>query len=287
MKFLEYLVPSGLFTESFMLHAFISGTMVAIVSGLVGFFVILRGSSFVAHVLPKVGFAGAAGAVLFGIDTLSGLVVFALAGSASIGVLGKKGRHDVVTALTLIGGLGLGALFLALNDSYAEGAYAILFGQLVGVSLRQVMETGILTVISLIFLAILYRPLLFASVMKDNARARGVNTSGLEMAFLAVVGIATAITVPIVGALLSFSLMVGPAATARFLTHHPVKAMGYSVVIAVCTVWLALLLGYDTNWPIGFFISTITAVVYGVVRVSSRNGARSSYQTASSRGRAA
>ncbi|MFD1676895.1 metal ABC transporter permease [Alicyclobacillus fodiniaquatilis] len=264
----QLIFPSELFTLPFMFHAFLSGTIVAILAGLTGFFVILRSSSFVAHVLPKAGFAGAAGAVLLDMNAIVGLIVFAVAGALSIGFLGKSGRHDVVTALTLVAALGSGALFLTLNNNYAIGAYALLFGQLVGVSINQVVQTALLGILCVLILGFLYRPLLFTSVMKDSAEARGVKSDRLEMAFLVVVGLVTAVTVPVVGALLSFSLMVGPAATARYLTHRPINALICSVTISVLTVWIALIMGYDTSWPIGFFVSTITAVLYGVVRVA-------------------
>ncbi|WP_206918201.1 metal ABC transporter permease [Alicyclobacillus suci] len=266
-QFLQMVFPLDLITLPFMFHALLSGTVVAILSGLVGFFVILRGSSFVAHVLPKAGFAGAAGAVLLDINPLVGLVVFALGGALSIGMLGKRGRHDVVTALTLVVALGTGALFLTLNEHYATGAYALLFGQLVGVSLSQVLDTVVLGLVCVLILGVLYRPLLFASIMRDSAEARGISSRKLEMAFLIVVGLATAVTVPVVGALLSFSLMIGPAATARYLTRRPGTSLVCSVAIAILTIWAALVLGYDTSWPIGFFVSSISALLYGVVRV--------------------
>ncbi|WAH35788.1 metal ABC transporter permease [Alicyclobacillus dauci] len=260
------IIPVELFTQPFMAHALMSGTIVAILVGLVGFFVVLRGSAFVAHVLPKVGFSGAAGSLLIGANSFLGLVIFSIGGALSIGWLGKRGRHDVVTALILIVALGTGALFLGLDNNYSTDAFAILFGQIVGVSTNQVMETAVLGVVCVGILGFLYRPLLFASIMKDSAAARGIRLRGLEMAFLVVVGLATAVTVPVVGALLCFSLLIGPAATARCLGKRPVKVLTYSVLISVMTVWGALILGYDTGWPIGFFVSAISAGLYGLAR---------------------
>jgi zinc/manganese transport system permease protein len=258
----------GMFTQGFMINAFISGTIVAILSGLVGFFVVLRGSAFVAHVLPKVGFAGAAGAVLLGMNPIIGLAVFSVGGALSIGLLGKRGRHDVVTALILVVALGTGALFLVLNNHYAAGAYSLLFGQLVGVSSSAVLDTAILGIVCISVLAFMYRPLLLASITKESAEARGIPVRFLEMAFLVIVGLATATIVPVVGALLSFSLMIGPAATAQYLTHRPMLSKLLSVGISVITIWISLILAYDTGWTIGFFVATLSAVIYGSVRVT-------------------
>lgn len=259
---------SSIFSQSFMINAFISGTIVAIVAALVGFFIVLRGSTFVAHALPKIGFAGAAGAVMLGINPIIGLVAFAIGGAISIGWLGKRDHHDVVTALTLVVALGTGALFLVLTNNYATGAYALLFGQLVGVSSSEIMDTAILGIICIVVLAILYRPLLFASITKEGAEARGIQIRLLDITFLIVAGIATAVTVPVVGALLSFSLMIGPSATTLYITHHPLRSLGLSICIAVFTTWAALILGYDTGWPIGFFVATLSVLFYGGARLA-------------------
>ncbi len=264
------IVQPSMFSQSFMINAFISGTIVAIVAALVGFFVVLRGSAFVAHALPKIGFAGAAGAVMLGVNPIIGLVTFAVGGAISIGWLGKRGQHDVVTALTLVVALGTGALFLVLTNNYATGAYALLFGQLVGVSSSEIMDTAVLGIICIIVLTILYRPLLFASITKEGARARGIPIRRLDITFLIVAGIATAVTVPVVGALLSFSLMIGPAATTSYLTHNPLRSLGLSTCISVFTVWIALVLGYDTGWPIGFFVATLSVTFYGGARLTAR-----------------
>lgn len=260
--FLNLILPSSLFTQPFMIHAFISGSIVAIVTGLVGFFVILRGSSFVAHVLPKAGFAGAAGSLLLSGNLFLGLSLFSVGGALSIGWLGRRGRHDVGTALTLIVTLGLGALFLSLNNDYATGAFGILFGQLVGVSANQVIQTAILGAICLGILGFLYRPLLFSSIMKSTAQARGIRIGWVDIGFLITIGLTTAVTVPIVGALLCFSLLIGPAAIARILGTRPWHVLLISVTLSVATIWLSLILGYDTGWPIGFFVSSITALTY-------------------------
>ncbi|MFB5192391.1 metal ABC transporter permease [Alicyclobacillus fastidiosus] len=261
------ILSPGMFSESFMINTWIGATTVAVIAGVVGFFVVLRGSAFVAHALPKGGFAGAAGAALLGANTVIGLAVFSVAGALSIGWLGKRGRHDVVTALILTFLLGAGALFLNLHDVYAPEIYSLLFGEVLGVSGIEIVDTVVLGIVCIAALAILYRPLMLASVMSESAEARGIRVRRIEMYFLVIVGLATAITVPIVGALLTFSLMIAPAAAARYLTHHPIRAVGVSVAIAVITVWISIFLSYDTGWPVGFFVATIAAIVYSLARV--------------------
>lgn len=280
---LAHLFPPGLFTASFMVQAYISGTAVAVGASLIGFFVVLRNSTFVAHALPQMGFAGAAGSLLASLNPLVGLVVFSLAGALGIGWLGRHGRHDTVTALMLVLGLGTGALFLTLDNNYATGAYSLLFGQLVGVSTTASLATVILIVLSIAWLMLLYRPLLYASVLKSNAEARGISTHRLEMGFLLGVGMIAAVTVPVVGVLLSFSLMVGPAASSRFLAASPGKAIAYSLGIAIVTVWISIILAYDIGWPIGFFVAAVSGVIYGLARVWARHRATRSPKKSSGR----
>jgi len=262
------MVHLDMFTQPFMQNALLTGTIVAILAGLVGFFVVLRGVSFAAHSLGQVGFAGAAGAVLIGIDPLWGLVVFAVAGALGIGALGgREHGRDVTTALILVAALGLGALFLTLNNTYATAAFTLLFGSIVGIDRAQVWETGLLALGCLLALAALYRPLLFSSVSPESAAARGVPVRLVGLLFLVVVGIATAVAVPVVGTLLIFSLTVGPAATAAHLARRPLAAMVLAVGLGVASTWLGITLAYDTGWPVGFFISAIVGLLYFAARL--------------------
>jgi zinc/manganese transport system permease protein len=242
-----------------MLTAWAAGTIVAIVAGVVGFFTVLRGSTFVAHALPNGAFAGAAGASLLGLNTVLGLGVFAMLGALGIGSLGRRGRHDVATALVLVAMLGLGALFLSMSVEYAPEIYSLLFGEILGVSVNELLPTAVLGAICIGAIVLLYRPLMLTSVITDVAEARGVRTHRVEMYFLLVVALATTMTVPVVGALLMFTLMVGPAGAARSISNHPAHALALSVLIAVATIWLAIVAAYVSNWPIGFFVGTLGA----------------------------
>jgi zinc/manganese transport system permease protein len=228
--------------------------------------VVLRGSAFPAHAIPKGAFAGAAGASLLGINTLIGLAVFSLLGALGIGSLGRRGRHDVATALALVMMLALGAAFLSRSSEYEPQVYSLLFGEVLGVSTTQIVPVAAFAVVCGAAIAVLYRPLMLSSIVPEVAQARGICAYRIEMCFLIVVALATAVTVPVVGALLIFSLMIGPPAAARSLTNRPLLAMLLSVVIALLTVWAAIAASYACNWPIGFFVGALGALSYGLGR---------------------
>lgn len=268
MPLLSQLWPPGLFTEAFMQNAWIAGTAVAVVAALVGFFVVLRGSSFVAHAVPRGSFAGAAGAVLISQNTILGLGAFAVLSALGIASLGGRRRHDAMTALVLVTALGLGDLFLTLGNAYAPEVFALLFGQIVGISRTEVSEILILSLALSLAFALTYRPLLFATVYPEAAAARGLRVGALDLLFLVFVSLAATATVPVVGALLSFSLMVGPAAAATLVTRTPGGALAAGVAFSLASVWIGMWLAYLTNWPIGFFVSTLCLVAYLVARVA-------------------
>jgi len=236
------------------------------VAGLVGFFVVLRGSAFVAHAVPNGSFAGAAGASLVGINTLIGLGAFSLLGALGIGWLGRRGRHDVVTALALVMMLGLGSLFLSMSVEYAPEINSLLFGEVLGISTNQVAPTAALAIVCVGAIALLYRPLLLSSVLAEVGEARGVSSFRIELAFLTVVALASTMTVPVVGTLLIFSLMIGAPAAARSFTDSPPAAMALSVAIALGIVWSAIAASYETDYPIGFFVGGISAGAYAAGR---------------------
>jgi zinc/manganese transport system permease protein len=252
--------------SGFMANTWAVATIVAVVAGVVGFFIVLRGSAFVADAVPQGAFAGAAGASLLGINTLIGLAVASLAGALGIGGLGRRGRRDVATALALVVMLGLGALFLSFSVEYAPEIESLLFGEVLGVSATEIAPIAVLGALSIAAIMVLYRPLLLTSVMPELAEARGVRADRIEMYFLVIVALATSMTLPVVGALLIFSLMIGPPAAARSVTDQPMHAMALSVLIAVGTVWASIAASYDTNWPVGFFVGAIGAGCYGAGR---------------------
>jgi len=256
------------FASGFMLNAWLSGTIIAVLAGVVGFFVVLRGSAFPAHAIPKGAFAGAAGASLLGISTLLGLGVFSLLGALGISALSRRGRRpDVATALTLVMMLALGAAFLSRTSEYEPEIYSLLFGEILGVSSTEILPLIGLGVVCIAGIAALYRPLMLSSIVPEIAEARGIRGQRIETCFLLVMALATAATVPVVGALLIFSLMTGPAAAARSVTSRPALAIALSVLFALATIWVSLALSYWYNWPVGFFVGVLSALCYGGGRV--------------------
>ena len=249
-----------------MVNAWEVASIVAVVAGVVGFFTVLRGSSFAAHAIPNGSFAGAAGASLIGVSTLLGLGVFSLAGALGIGLLGRRGRHDVATALALVMMLGLGALFLSFSEEYAPAVYSLLFGEVLGISSNDIAPTAILGLLCIAAVAVLYRPLMLSSVLPEVAEAHGVSRFAMEMLFLIVLALATAMTVPVVGTLLIFSLMIGAPAAARSFTDRPPVAMALSIAFALLIVWIAIAASYETNYPVGFFVGTGSAISYALGR---------------------
>ncbi|HEY0222270.1 MAG TPA: metal ABC transporter permease [Lactovum miscens] len=257
----------GMFTNVFMIHAWISGSVIAILSSCIGFFIIMRSSTFIAHALPEAGFAGGASSIFFAVNPILGLLVFTVGGALLMGRLEKKEHEDVATALVLVTSLGLGALFLGLTNQYAEGAYSLLFGQIVGVSDDQVIQTFLLAFICLVLLALIYRPLLLSSLSKDIAKSRGIPVRLIESIFLLVIAISVSVIIPIVGTLLCFSLLITPSAASIYLTSHPAKALVFAIIISLLDIWFSISLAYLTTWPIGFFVSTIGLIFYMVARL--------------------
>jgi zinc/manganese transport system permease protein len=252
--------------SGFMVNAWAVGTIIGVVAGAVGFFVVLRGASFVAHAVPLSSFAGAAGASLVGADTVMGLAVFAPVAALSIGWLGRRRRSDVATALVVATMLGLGSLFLSWRTEYVSAVYGLLFGDIVGVSDAQLWLTSALAAAGLVAVALMYRPLLLSSVAPEVAAARGVRRGLVDVLFLLLVSLVTTMSVPVVGALLMFPLMVGPPAAARAVSRSPLSAIALAVGVALVTVWVAIAASYLTTWPVGFFVGTVAAAFYLAAR---------------------
>lgn len=256
-----------MFQYQFMQHAFEAGTMVAIIAGIVGYFVVLRRSSFAAHALSHIGFAGAAGAVLVGVSPVFGLLLFTSVGGVGITALGPRAsQRDVQIGTVLAFMLGLGVLFISLYTGYATEAYSILFGEILGISSLDVLVTAVAGLVILTVVAVVYRPLLFASLDEDVAEAKGLPMHLLGMIFMLLVALATSIAVQVVGVLLIFSLMVTPAAIAQSLAKRPWRAVITSVMVALAATWLGLFIAFYEPYPVSFFITTIVFVLYLIVR---------------------
>jgi zinc/manganese transport system permease protein len=254
---------STMFTYDFMQNAFAAAGIVAVVCGLVGFFLVLRAQTFAGHALSHVGFAGATGAVLLGVAPLWGLVALTLLAGIGMGLLGERlHQRDVAIGIVLAMSLGLGLLFLHFFTAYATQATALLFGNILGVDAATVWTLLLLGTAATAALAVISRPLLFASLQPELAEARGVSLRLISVLFLAIVALAVAQCAQIVGVLLVFALMVGPAAAAQRLTTRFWCGIVLSVALALAEAWFALVLAYVTDWPTSFWITALSGCVY-------------------------
>src|SRR5947209_15538998 len=258
-----------LYHYDFMVHAFQAGTIVAMVAGSIGYFVVLRGSSFAAHALSHIGFAGAAGAVVAGLSPVVSLLAFTLGSGVAIGALGNRLRgRDVTIGIVLAWTLGLGVLFISLYRGYATAAYAILFGEILGISTTDVTVTLVAGLITLAAIIALYRPLLFSSVDEDLAAAKGVPVTALSTAFMAILAVAVTEAVQVVGVLLIFALIVTPAAIAVRFTCRPGVAIAIGSALALAFTWLGLTIAFYSPHPVSFFITSLAFGTYVVVRLA-------------------
>ena len=259
----------------FMQNAFVAGTLVALLAGVAGYFVVLRGQSFVAHMLSQVGFPGAAAGVLVHVSPVLGLIAFCITAALGIGWMGRSldAGHRAESAAVgsiLAFSLGLGLLFFRLYAGSAQGIYSFLFGTIVGISDRDVQLTLVVAILCVGALAIIGRPLIFASVDPDVAEARGVPVRTLSAGFLLVLALAVAVTVQIVGTLLIFALLVAPGASALLLSARPGRALVLSVLLSLVFTWLGLAFAYFTDLPVGFFITSLAFAAYLTVRAARR-----------------
>jgi zinc/manganese transport system permease protein len=247
----------------FMRNAFEAATVVAIVSGLVGYFLVLRGQAFAAHALSHVGFTGATAAVLIGTTPLWGMILATVAAGIGIGLMGEHlHQRDVAIGIVLALMLGLGLLFLHFFTAYATQVTALLFGNVLAVDVRTVWTLLAVGIVIVVALAIISRPLVFASLQPEVAEAKGVSLRLYSVLFLAIVALATAECAQIVGVLLVFALMVGPAAAAQRLTGGIGRGLLLSAVLALSEAWAGIALAFHTDWPSSFWISALSAGVY-------------------------
>ncbi|HEV3357015.1 MAG TPA: metal ABC transporter permease [Pseudonocardiaceae bacterium] len=258
-----------LWSFPFMVNAFRAGTIVAVLAGAIGWFMVLRKQSFAGHTLAMVSFPGAAGATLIGVSTAYGYFGFCVAAALVIAARPRTGGADhaeesAVTGTVQAFALACGFLFIALYKGFLDGVTALLFGSLLGVTDGQVLILLIVAVIALGTLAVIGRPLLFASIDPDVAAARGIPTRALAAVFLVLLGAAVAEASQLTGALLVFALLVMPAATAQVLTARPGFSLVLSVVIGVLVTWFGLGVAFYSQYPIGFFVTTFAFVLYVV-----------------------
>ena len=255
----------------FMRYAFLAGTPLAIVSGLVGYFVVLRNLVFATEALAHVTFTGALLAVILGSDPQLGLFGVTMLVALSLGMLGTRARaKDVEVGIVLAWVLGLGALFLSIYTSQSSGANSTigvnyLFGSILGLQAQQAQLVAAIAVVVIVVLLLIARPLLFASVDPEVAATRGVPVRVISAVFLVLVALSIAEAVPAVGALLNSALLVTPAAIAQRLMARPFVALWLSAGLSLIFVWVGLTIGFYAPYPVSFLISMLAFVTYVAV----------------------
>jgi zinc/manganese transport system permease protein len=249
-------------------NSIIAGAILGLVGGLIGPFVMTRRLAFAVHGISELSFAGAAAALLFGVNVVAGSIVGSLIAAMIIGLLGARARErDSIIAVLMPFGLGLGILFLALYKGRSANKFGLLTGQIVSVDNPQLLALVVISVIVIVGLLVIWRPLTFASVDEEVARAKGVPVGILSLVFMVLLGLATAVSIQIVGALLVLALLVTPAAAAMRVTASPVLTPVLSVLFALTSVVGGILLALGGGLPISPYVTTISFLIYVVCRI--------------------
>ena len=261
----------ALLTYPFMIHALEAGTAVAVMAGVIGWFMVLRRQTFAGHTLSLTAFTGASAAGLAGVPLavgyfgVCGLGAFAL--SAATAPRRSLSSESAATGSVQALALGVGFLFVSLYHGILGGLDSLLFGTFLGITSGQATTLVAVTVVSVAVVALASRPLLFASVDPEVAQARGVPVRLLGLAFLLVLGLSVAETSQITGALLVFALLVTPAATAQQITARPLAGVLLSVAFALVVTWLGLALAYFSIYPVGFYVTSVSFALYALTRL--------------------
>lgn len=276
------LFEPGLFTSSPVRVAIAIGTIVAVVSGPVGVFTVMRGQSFAGHALSDVATTGGSGAFLIGITPLWGFVALGVLAAGVMEMIGvqRARSRDVATGIVLGAGLGLAALFLFLDSTVTNttgAAITILFGSIFTVDKSVLAEVAAFSLISLGIIALIYRPLLLGSISPDIASSRGVRVRVIGLLYLLALALSVALSSVTIGAILSTALLIGPAATALALTKRPGSAVIVACLSGVLATWIGIVAAYDSfywpphghGWPVSFFIVAIIFIFYLLSRLYS------------------
>ena len=255
----------------FMQNAYLAGTLVALIAGVLGYYMVLRNQSFAGHSLANVGFAGATGAALFGIPAIVGLFlagVLAATGIQTLNLAERNSRQsDIAVGAVFTASLALGFLFIFLATSeYAANISNILFGNVLGISDTDVSIIAWSTLVIAGVFILIARPLFFASLDPDVAAARGVPVRALAFCYLILLALVVAVAVQVVGVLLIFALLVTPAAITQNLTTRPALAVALAGALALLFTWVGLAVGFFTPYPVGFYITTFAFGGYLLAR---------------------
>lgn len=249
-------------------QSIIAGAVLGLIGGFVGLFVMMRQHAFAVHGIAEMSFAGAALFLLLGYDVVTGSLVGSITSALLIGFMGTKAHeNDSVIGALMPFGLGLGILFLSLYSGRSANKFSLLTGQIVSVEASQLNTMIIGAVVIIAALATLWRPLMFASLDPIVAQAKGVPLRALSLIFMVILGIATALSVQIVGSLLVLALLITPAAAALQVTASPLKALILSVVFAELAIVGGILLALAGSLPISPYVTTISFLIYVICRV--------------------
>ncbi|TDD31133.1 metal ABC transporter permease [Actinomadura sp. KC06] len=250
-------------------NSIVAGAVLGLVGGLAGTFVIMRDLAFAVHGISELSFAGAAAALLLGTGVAGGSIAGALAAAALIGVLGSRARdRGSVIGVLMPFGLGLGVLFLSLYEGRSANKFGLLTGQIVAIDTPKLSWLLATSAVVLVCLAVMWRPLAFASLDPEVAAARGVPVRALSPAFMLVLALAVAVSMQIVGALLVLALICTPAAAAVRVSASPVLVPVLSTVLATVSVVGGILLSAGSSIPVSPYVTTISFLLYGVCRAA-------------------
>ncbi len=258
-------------TYDFVQHALIAGSLAGALSAVIGYFVVIRRTSFAAHALAHIGFTGATGAALLAISPMFGMLGISALAGALMGAFGNRiEQRDIAIGMVLSIALGVGLLFLALYRGFSGQASAILFGNIFGVSSAAISQMIWLAAGTLIGLLLFSRRLFFASIQPDLAEARGISLAGMSIAFMVIVAIAVTLASQVVGILLVFALIIGPAGIAARLARTFWQGMIASVCIALVAVSAGILIACATSLPPSFWITAILFALYAASELVAR-----------------
>lgn len=250
----------------FMWHAALAGLCIAVLTGVVGYFVVLRQVSFAAHALSHIGFAGACAGILLSLNPLAGQLLLTLVAAIAMAWMPSHlARKDTVIGLVLAFALGLGSLFLFLANSFAGSASHILFGDLLSISTTNLWLMAILTLVSLGLVGLVMKVLWLSSLLPEIAAARGLPLKRINVLFFSVLSIAITFASQAVGILLIFTLLVGPPAMALQWTGHLWRGLILSVVLNALFIGVSLLFAGLSDWPLSFWLSALVFGAYGVM----------------------
>jgi zinc/manganese transport system permease protein len=256
-------------------NSILAGALLGVVGGLIGVFVMSRDLAFAVHGISELSFAGAAAGLLLGVGVVEGSIVGSIIAAARIGLLGSRARdRNSITAVLMPFGLGLGILCLALYPGRASNKFGLLTGQIVAVDDPKLTSLAVISLIVVVGLFVVWRPLTFASVDADVAAARGVPVRALSLVFMLLLGLAVAVSVQVVGALLVLSVLVTPAASALRISRSPIVVPVLSTVFAVVSLVGGILLALGSSVPISPYVTTISFLIYVVCRIASSGRAR-------------